>query len=137
MARAHRGPSNRLEWLELNLAGRKSYWASIDRVICCSRICNQVRSLTAQSASIARTQGLLESFCGSSPGRCSQARRKFLDELTQKLSSKPCDLAIDTLSRMSRCIVNSKKNICLRFAFSSTGVRFLDSSHKKFKIDSN
>ena len=57
-----------------------------------------------QSASIAQSQGLLDSFCQSSPGRwailqllCSQARRKLLEELTQELSSKPCDRAIDAL----------------------------------------
>ena len=57
-----------------------------------------------QSASIAWSQGFLDSFCGSSPGRwtifqllCSQARRKLHEELTQKHSSKPCDRAIDAL----------------------------------------
>ena len=57
-----------------------------------------------QSASISRSQGLLDSYCRSSPGwwailqlLCSQARRKLPEELTQKLSSKPCDRAIDAL----------------------------------------
>ena len=56
------------------------------------------RVMTLQSASIAQSQGLLESFHGSSPGRwailqllCSQTRRKLPEELTQKCSSKPCD----------------------------------------------
>ena len=49
-----------------------------------------------QSASTAWSQGLLESFCGSSPGQwaipilqllCSQTRRKLSEELTQKSSN--------------------------------------------------
>ena len=53
---------------------------------------------------IAQSQGLLESFCVSSSGNfllvwlhssCSMAHRP--GELTQKLSSKPCNQAIDTL----------------------------------------
>ena len=54
--------------------------------------------LIIQSGSIAQSQGLLEKCCGSSPDwwailqlLCSQARRKLLEEHTQKLSSKPCD----------------------------------------------
>ena len=56
------------------------------------------------SASIAQSQGLLESFCGSSIDRwailqlrCSQTRRKLPEERTQKLSSKSGDRALDTL----------------------------------------
>ena len=57
-----------------------------------------------QSASIARSQGLLESICASSScnfllawlhSSCSMAHRP--GELPQKLSSKPCDWAIDAL----------------------------------------
>ena len=57
-----------------------------------------------QSASIAQSQGLLESVCQSSLGRwailqllCSLPRKELQEELTQKLSSKPCGRAIDTL----------------------------------------
>ena len=59
---------------------------------------------TVQSASIARSQGLLDSFYVSSSCnfclarlriRCSMAHQP--GELQQKLSSKPCDRAIDAL----------------------------------------
>ena len=67
------------------------------------------------SASNARLQGLLDSFCGSSPVRwailqqmCSQARIKLQEELTQKLSSKPCDRAIDALCSLT---INGKDSV--------------------------
>ena len=59
---------------------------------------------SVQSAAIARSQHLLDIFCGSSPGRWAilqllrnQARRKLMVKLAQKLSSKSCDRVIDTL----------------------------------------
>ena len=79
--------------------------------------------MSLQSVSIARSQGLLDSFCGSSLGwwallklLCSQARRKLHEELTQKLSSKPCDQAIDPLCRFyskSRTILQVKGSLLL------------------------
>ena len=59
-----------------------------------------------QSVSIARSQGLLESFCVSSScnyllallhSSCSMAKAHLPRELPQKLFSKPCDQAIDAL----------------------------------------
>ena len=50
------------------------------------------RRYKVQSASNARSQGLVKSFCGSSPGQwailqllCSQVRRKLQDELPKKI----------------------------------------------------
>ena len=53
-------------------------------------------SCELQSASIAWSQGLLDSLCGSSPGRwailqllCSQARRKLKEEPLKKITEPP------------------------------------------------
>ena len=55
-----------------------------------------VSSCMVQSAAIARSQGLVKRYCGSSSGRwailqlmCSQARRKLQEGLPQKLLAKP------------------------------------------------
>ena len=62
-----------------------------------------------QIASIARSQGLVKSYCRCSPGHgrwailqlmCSQAQRKFQEELSQKKFTKPWDRAIDALCRL-------------------------------------
>ena len=69
---------------------------------------SQIATSQLQSASIARSQGLLECFCWSSPGRwaivqllCSQTRRKLPKKLAEKLSSKPCNPAINTLCTLT------------------------------------
>ena len=70
--------------------------------------------------SIALSQGLLESFCASSSinfllawlhSSCSMAHRPA--ELPQKLSSKPCDRAIDSLC-------NNQEERQLTFSFASS-----------------
>ena len=65
---------------------------------CRTSHCGRWIPKSIQSASIAWSQGLLESFCGSSLGLwailqmlCCQTRRKLPEELAQKLASKPCD----------------------------------------------
>ena len=61
-------------------------------------------SAEVQSESIARSQGLVKSYCGSYPGWLailqllySQARRKLQEELPQTLFIKPWDQAIGAL----------------------------------------
>ena len=77
---------------------------------------NSQLTFLIQSASIARSQGLLESFCVSSSGNfllawlhssCNMAHRP--GELRQKLSSKPCDRAIDALCTISWHYIGSNK----------------------------
>ena len=84
-----------------------------------------------QSVSIARSQGLLESFCVRSSGNfllarlhssCSMAHQP--GELPQILSSKHCDRAIDALCRsfIARCFFTFRKIVrcsCHRKLFPS------------------
>ena len=69
-------------------------------------------TLNLQSVSIAWWQGLLESFCGSSPGKpyyscCAAKQEENCNwNFHNNFSSKPCDRAIDAL-----CIYKNPKKI--------------------------